>query len=132
MKKKAELPKDHSQLEVYGARVHNLKKFVKFKSLTFSNTFNQNIKDFIPNSVTHLTFGWEFNQELNQDSNKKLKKSNNYKIIPSRELAIKTALQLASKGDVILLAGKGHETYLDIEGKKIPFDERDFLPSFRI
>ena len=72
-----------------------------------------------------------FSQELNQDSNKKLKKSNNYKIIPSRELAIKTALQLASSGDVILLAGKGHETYLDIEGKKIPFDERDFLPSFR-
>ena len=44
--------------------------------------------------------------------------------ITDRTQAIKTATMLAKKGDVILVAGKGHEDYQEIKGKKYPMDER--------
>ena len=40
-----------------------------------------------------------------------------------RREAIKVACSLANTGDIILIAGKGHETYQDIEGTKHPFDD---------
>lgn len=48
-------------------------------------------------------------------------------IIENREQAIKTACRLASPGDVILVAGKGHEKYQDILGVKHPFDDKAVL-----
>ena len=47
-----------------------------------------------------------------------------YAVIENREKAIAFAIQSAQKGDVILLAGKGHETYQVLHIGKIPFDER--------
>ena len=47
--------------------------------------------------------------------------------ITDRREAIKTAVMLADKGDVILVAGKGHETYQDINGVKHHFDDREEL-----
>jgi UDP-N-acetylmuramoyl-L-alanyl-D-glutamate--2,6-diaminopimelate ligase len=47
--------------------------------------------------------------------------------ITDRKEAIKTALALAGKGDVILIAGKGHETYQEIQGVKHPFDDRQII-----
>jgi UDP-N-acetylmuramoyl-L-alanyl-D-glutamate--2,6-diaminopimelate ligase len=47
--------------------------------------------------------------------------------ITDRHEAIKTAVMLANKGDVILVAGKGHETYQDIMGVKHHFDDREEL-----
>ena len=44
--------------------------------------------------------------------------------ITDRHEAIKTAVMLANEGDVILIAGKGHETYQEIRGVKYPFDDR--------
>jgi UDP-N-acetylmuramoyl-L-alanyl-D-glutamate--2,6-diaminopimelate ligase len=44
--------------------------------------------------------------------------------IPDRKEAIKTACVMASKGDIILITGKGHETYQEIKGVKYPFDDR--------
>ena len=44
-------------------------------------------------------------------------------IIDDRSQAIKTACNLANEGDIILLAGKGHEKYQDINGTKYPFDD---------
>ena len=44
--------------------------------------------------------------------------------IEDREQAIKTACTLRGKGDVILVAGKGHEKYQDINGMKTPFDDK--------
>jgi len=44
--------------------------------------------------------------------------------ISDRKEAIKTACMLASPGDIILVAGKGHETYQDIQGVKHPFDDK--------
>lgn len=45
-------------------------------------------------------------------------------IIEDRREAIKTAGIIANKGDIILIAGKGHETYQEIKGVKHPFDDR--------
>ena len=53
-------------------------------------------------------------------------KSNVVAITDRRE-AIRTACLLASKGDVILVAGKGHETYQDIKGVKHHFDDKEVL-----
>lgn len=48
------------------------------------------------------------------------------KIVDRRE-AIQYILNHAKKGDIILLAGKGHETYQEIKGVKYPMDERDII-----
>ena len=47
--------------------------------------------------------------------------------IADRREAIRTAVMLANAGDVILVAGKGHETYQDIKGVKYHFDDREEL-----
>jgi len=47
--------------------------------------------------------------------------------ITDRKQAIKTAVALAKKGDVILVAGKGHEDYQDVKGVKSHFDDREIL-----
>jgi UDP-N-acetylmuramoyl-L-alanyl-D-glutamate--2,6-diaminopimelate ligase len=41
-----------------------------------------------------------------------------------RREAIKSAVMIAKKGDIILIAGKGHETYQEIKGVRYPFDDR--------
>jgi UDP-N-acetylmuramoyl-L-alanyl-D-glutamate--2,6-diaminopimelate ligase len=47
--------------------------------------------------------------------------------ITLRREAIRKALELAREGDLVLLAGKGHETYQDIGGRRIHFDEREIV-----
>jgi UDP-N-acetylmuramoyl-L-alanyl-D-glutamate--2,6-diaminopimelate ligase len=47
--------------------------------------------------------------------------------IADRREAIRTAVMLAEKGDVILIAGKGHETYQEVMGVKHHFDDREEL-----
>jgi len=53
-----------------------------------------------------------------------------YEIIKDRKDAIYRAIDLGKKGDIILLAGKGQETYLDIKGVKTHFDEREVVNSY--
>jgi UDP-N-acetylmuramoyl-L-alanyl-D-glutamate--2,6-diaminopimelate ligase len=50
--------------------------------------------------------------------------SNTYELIADRKAAIEKAVEMASPGDVVLIAGKGHENYQEIEGVKHPFDDR--------
>ncbi len=50
--------------------------------------------------------------------------------ITIREEAIKTACSFACEGDIILLAGKGHETYQEIKGMRHHFDDRKKLREF--
>ena len=45
-------------------------------------------------------------------------------VIVNRKEAIKTACALARAGDIILIAGKGHETYQEIKGVRYPFDDK--------
>lgn len=50
--------------------------------------------------------------------------------ITDRREAIKTASLLAQPNDIILVAGKGHEKYQEIKGKKYPFDDKEILKEF--
>lgn len=52
-----------------------------------------------------------------------------YVVIPDRKEAIISALKKAEKNDVILLAGKGHEDYQEINGEKYPFDDVEVVKS---
>ena len=47
-----------------------------------------------------------------------------YVKIPDRKEAIAYAIHHGEPGDIIILAGKGHEDYQEIKGKKYPMDER--------
>lgn len=64
-------------------------------------------------------------EEINADIQVGLDRTTGkYEIIPDRRTAIKHAMAVAERGDMILLIGKGHWDYEDIMGVKYPFDER--------
>jgi UDP-N-acetylmuramoyl-L-alanyl-D-glutamate--2,6-diaminopimelate ligase len=50
-----------------------------------------------------------------------------YVNIEDRREAIKTAVNFSAKNDIILIAGKGHEKYQEINGEKKPFDDKEIL-----
>ncbi|MCJ7758401.1 MAG: UDP-N-acetylmuramoyl-L-alanyl-D-glutamate--2,6-diaminopimelate ligase, partial [Gillisia sp.] len=50
--------------------------------------------------------------------------------VVNRKQAIKTACQLAQPGDIILIAGKGHETYQEVNGKRSDFDDYKIVNEF--
>ena len=59
---------------------------------------------------------------------KGIKKTNGkYECIVDRREAIKKAIEMAGKRDLIVLAGKGHEPYQEINHTKYPFDEREIV-----
>ncbi|MBN2611057.1 MAG: UDP-N-acetylmuramoyl-L-alanyl-D-glutamate--2,6-diaminopimelate ligase [Bacteroidales bacterium] len=51
----------------------------------------------------------------------------NYLVIADRKEAIKTACMMAKKGDIILVAGKGHEPYQEIKGVKYHFNDKEII-----
>lgn len=53
-----------------------------------------------------------------------------YTVIPDRRQAIGALLDTAAPGDVLLLAGKGHETYQIFADRTVPFDERQIMADF--
>ncbi len=62
--------------------------------------------------------------------------AHNYQVVENRVEAIRYAMDIAKKDDIIVLAGKGHGTYQEIKGVKYPFDERkivaDYLQEVRV
>jgi len=48
-------------------------------------------------------------------------------VIPDRAAAISEAINIGSEDDVILIAGKGHETYQEIAGVRSPFSDRQLV-----
>ncbi|MBK7698331.1 MAG: UDP-N-acetylmuramoyl-L-alanyl-D-glutamate--2,6-diaminopimelate ligase [Saprospiraceae bacterium] len=50
--------------------------------------------------------------------------------ISDRRQAIKTAVMMSGNKDIILVAGKGHETYQEIKGEKFPFDDKKILKEY--
>ncbi|MEI5907700.1 UDP-N-acetylmuramoyl-L-alanyl-D-glutamate--2,6-diaminopimelate ligase [Bacillus spongiae] len=66
-------------------------------------------------------------EKIVRDIEKGIAKSNvtNYQLVVNREDAIQQAISMAAPNDVILIAGKGSETYQLINGTKFPFDDRD-------
>jgi UDP-N-acetylmuramoyl-L-alanyl-D-glutamate--2,6-diaminopimelate ligase len=56
--------------------------------------------------------------------------SDNYSVEENREKAIASAVNMSVKGDIILIAGKGHETYQEIKGIKHHFNDREIAERF--
>lgn len=54
----------------------------------------------------------------------------NYDIVIDRRKAIEKALAIAAPGDIVLIAGKGHENYQIVKGKVVPFDDREVARGF--
>lgn len=50
-----------------------------------------------------------------------------YTVIPDRREAIRYAVDRSGRGDVVLIAGKGHETYQEIQGVRYPMDDREII-----
>ena len=55
---------------------------------------------------------------------------NNYEVLENRPKAIRRAMDIAQKDDIIVLAGKGHETYQEICGVKHHLDEREVVAEY--
>ena len=53
-----------------------------------------------------------------------------YIVVPERRNAIRYAMDIAEKDDIIILAGKGHETYQEIRGVKHHLDEREEVTAY--
>lgn len=64
-----------------------------------------------------------------QDIVKGLRKSQNALVITDRKAAIRKALEMASPKDTVVIAGKGHETYQEINHVRYPFDDREVAES---
>jgi UDP-N-acetylmuramoyl-L-alanyl-D-glutamate--2,6-diaminopimelate ligase len=54
----------------------------------------------------------------------------NYEIEPDREKAIKRGIEVSEEGDLILICGKGHETYQEIKGVKSHFDDKEMVEKY--
>ena len=54
-----------------------------------------------------------------------------YQIVLERSEAIKSALMFARSGDVVLIAGKGSEPYIDENGIKIPYSDKAEIEKYR-
>ena len=50
--------------------------------------------------------------------------SDNYITVPDRSEAIQKAVKMANRGDVVIIAGKGHEDYQEVKGVRYPFSDR--------
>ncbi len=67
-------------------------------------------------------------EEIAEQIEKGIKKTKGkYEVIIDRREAIKQAIKMANRRDIIVLAGKGHELEQEINGEKKPFDERKII-----
>ncbi len=69
-------------------------------------------------------------EQILNDAKSGFTRPQKHAIIADRRTAIQTALENAWEGDLVLIAGKGHEDYQDIQGKKHPFDDRKIARQF--
>ena len=76
------------------------------------------MQDILPGVRNH------FEQELNRDE-LLTGETRGYMVVPDRRDAIKLAVQCVRKGDLLLVAGKGHEDYQIVGQVKTRFDDRE-------
>lgn len=58
------------------------------------------------------------------------KEYSNYTVQENRSLAIAEAIKNSKEGDIILICGKGHETYQEVKGKRTHFDDKEEVKKF--
>jgi UDP-N-acetylmuramoyl-tripeptide--D-alanyl-D-alanine ligase len=68
--------------------------------------------------VTNDNPRWEAPHKIIRDIISQANPEDNFWILPDRKKAIQTAISLAKSEDIVLVAGKGHETYQEIKGEK--------------
>ncbi len=73
---------------------------------------------------------FEVPQAIINEAKKGFSSPETYRIITDRAEAIRSALSLSKKEDIIAILGKGHETYQDIEGDKFNFDDKAIVREF--
>lgn len=76
--------------------------------VTEDNSRTENIKDIIKDITQHMN-------------------GNNVVVEHNRRLAIQKAWQISGEGDLVLLAGKGHEEYIEVDGQQSYYSERAFV-----
>lgn len=85
-------------------------RFADFSIITSDNPRNENPLEIIDDIVRAVeAYGGE------------------YTVIPDRGEAIRFAVETAQKGDIVVVAGKGHETYQIIGNEKKHFDDKEFI-----
>lgn len=87
-------------------------KYADFSILTSDNPDTENPENIINDIAIHFS------------------DPNAYISIPNRDEAIRYACSIATKGDIVLLAGKGHERYQIINGEKQYFCEREIIENY--
>ena len=60
-----------------------------------------------------------------QESAARREGASGYVVMPDRRRAIQLAIEIARPNDVVLIAGKGHETYQIVGSERLPFDDRE-------
>ena len=65
--------------------------------------------------------------EIIHEIQKGIKKNVSCRVQPDRKVAIEEAIMEAKKGDVVVIAGKGHEQYQILKNTVIPFDDREVV-----
>ena len=55
------------------------------------------------------------------------KNKENYRVVVDRREAIKEAIEMAQKDDIVIIAGKGHENYQEVKGIKHHFDDKEVI-----
>ncbi|QER41661.1 UDP-N-acetylmuramoyl-L-alanyl-D-glutamate--2,6-diaminopimelate ligase [Thermodesulfobacterium sp. TA1] len=83
----------------------------------------ENLSDYL--IITSDNPRFEDPERIIQDIKQGLKGVKPCKVIPDRKEAIEAAINLLEKGDILVIAGKGHETYQEIQGKRYPFSDQD-------
>lgn len=69
---------------------------------------------------------WEEPRQIIREIEEGILKDN-YIVVPDRAMALWIATRMCKEGDILIVAGKGHEDYQEIKGKRYPFSDREVL-----
>lgn len=59
-----------------------------------------------------------------------IEKKSNYEVIENREEAIRKGIEMSGEGDIVLICGKGHETYQEVKGARTHFDDKEIVEKY--
>ena len=98
---------------VIGSNVGGIPELVEKKNVFKKKNF-YDLKRKIENIIKEIEVGTR-------------KTKGNYECIVDRKEAMKKAISMANKNDIVIIAGKGHEMYQEVQKEQIPFDEREVI-----